>query len=131
MKVLILYPGKMPSSPLQIECFSDVWVYYLTNELKKHLTVETQQIPNRIDEHQLQQWFSNLNVNGYDAIIALGLRYFSTVPRHIGETLLKKLNRRGFLCQIHDGSRLDNDPVDITFTLKDDSHLYPFGSIDT
>ena len=128
MKVLILYPGKMPSSPSQIECFSDVWVYYLTNELKKHLSVETQQIPSKIDERQLHQWFNDLNVNGYDAIIALGLRYFSTVPRNIGETLLKKLKRQGFLCQIHDGSRLDNDPVDITFTLKDDSYLYPFGT---
>ena len=128
MKVLILYPGKIPASPRHIECFSDVWVYYLTNELKRHLAVDSQSIPSRLSEGELLKWFENLNVDEYDAIIALGLRYFSTVPREIGETLLKKLNRQGFLCQVHDGSRLNNDPVDITFTLKDDSTRYPFGS---
>lgn len=128
MKILILYPGKIPTSPAQIECFSDVWVYYLLNELRRHLTVDSRMIPSRLDEKEFLKWFEDLDVNDYDAVIALGLRYFSTVPREIGETLLKKLDHRGFLCQIHDGSRLNNDPVDITFTLKDDSDRYPFGA---
>ena len=128
MKILILYPGKMPASPSQIECFSDVWVYYLTNEIKRHVAADSLLVPGRLNEQELLKWFEDLNVDGYDAIIALGLRDFSTVPREIGETLLKKLNRQGLLCQIHDGSRLNNDPVDVTFTLKDDSNRYPFGS---
>ena len=128
MKILILHPGKMPASPSQIECFSDVWVYYLANELQRHLTVDSRAIPSRSSSDGFLKWFEDLNVSGYDAVIALGLRYFSTVPREVGETLLKKLDHRGFLCQIHDGSRLNNDPVDITFTLKDDSARYPFGT---
>jgi hypothetical protein len=103
-------------------------MYYLPTELKKHTQVVHQQIPTNLSESDLLRWFNNLDVKGYDAVIGLGLRYFSTVPRNIGEILLKKLGRRGLLCQIHDGSRLDNDPVDVTFTLKDDSHRYPFGS---
>ena len=126
MKILVLYPGKIPKSPREIECFSDVWVYYISTELKKYVEVELQKIPRSSSNAELLTWFQDLNVDGYDAVLALGLRYFSTVPREIGNTLIKKLNGRGLLCQIHDGSRLDNDPVDITFTLKDDSDRYLF-----
>jgi len=128
MKILVLYPGKMPAGPEQIECFSDVWVYYLSTELKRHAQVDLQKIPTVSSDTMLIDWAQNLDVGGYDAVIALGLRYFSTVPREAGETLRKKLNGKGLLCQIHDGSRLDNDPVDLTFTLKDDSDRYPFGT---
>lgn len=128
MKVLILYPGKMPASPDQIRCFSDVWVYYLASELKKHIDVDFQKIPDTALDNDLEKWFDDLDIKDYRAIIALGLRYFSTIPRKIGEKLRHRLGNNGFLCQIHDGSRLDNDPVDITFTLKNESEKYTFES---
>lgn len=128
MKILILYPGKIPSSPEQIECFSDVWVYYISTELKYHAQVDLQKIPTVSSDIMLINWARDLDVSGYDAVIALGLRYFSTAPKAVGEILRKKLHGKGLLCQIHDGSRLDNDPVDLTFTLKDDSDRYPFGT---
>ena len=128
MKILVLYPGKIPSGPDQIECFSDVWVYYLSTELVRHAQVDLQKIPTVPTDNMLIDWAQDLDVSVYDAVIALGLRYFSTAPKAVGEILRKKLHGKGLLCQIHDGSRLDNDPVDLTFTLKDDSDRYPFGT---
>lgn len=124
MNLLVLHPGKIPETPEKIGCFSDVWSYYLPRELRKHVKLDLRLIPATGD---LAKWAKQLDVAGYDAIIALGLRYFSTVPTEVGKILQDKI-APGFLCQIHDGSRLDNDPVDITFTLKDDSSRYPFDS---
>lgn len=127
LKILVLYTGKMPGSPEDIGCFSDVWNFYLVRELQKHVNLSTKQIPSGLDDQQLVQWFLDLDISGYDAVIALGLRYFSRVDRCIGEELKTRLYP-GILCQIHDGSRLDNDPVDVTFTFKNEDHRYPWGS---
>lgn len=126
MKILIIHTGAMPTGPEKISCFTDVWTYYLANELKKHLPVDIVQIPGRLSDEKLAEWFEGLDVQGYRAVIALGLRYFSSIPREIGESLRKRIYPGGFLCQIHDGSRLDNDPVDINFTLKEESDRYPW-----
>lgn len=128
MKILVLHPGAMPTGPEKIMCFSDVWAYYLTNEIKKYMPTDVMQIPSKLSDDALIEWFEQLDITGYRAVIALGLRYFSNVPRQIGENLRKRIKSQGFLCQIHDGSRLDNDPVDITFTLKNESARYPFES---
>lgn len=127
LKILVLCVGKIPQSLEDIRCFSDVWNFYLPQELRRHLDLSTEQIPLNLADDQLITWFDQLSVEGYDAVLALGLRYFSTVPTMIGENLKKRLYP-GFLCQIHDGSRLDNDPVDITFTLKNNSDRYPLNS---
>lgn len=121
--MLILSPGKTPASPNEIDCFSDVWSYYLIGELNKIVNLTTIKIP-AFKDAKLVEWFEGLDVARYDAVIALGLRYFSTIPEKIGRDLKKRVYP-GFLCQIHDGSRLDNDPVDITFTLKNESEKYP------
>ena len=126
MKILILHPGGMPASPEKISCFTDVWTYYLAAELKKHLSTDVVQIPSRLNDTELSAWFDSLDVKNYRAVIALGLRYFSTIPEDIGERFRKRLYPNGFLCQVHDGSRLDNDPVDINFTLKEESDRYPW-----
>ena len=126
MKILILHPGGMPTGPEKISCFTDVWAYYLPNELKKHIDTDVIQIPGRLTDNALAKWFDDLDIKNYRAVIALGLRYFSSVPKSIGEKLRERMSPHGFLCQIHDGSRLDNDPVDINFTLKDESDRYPF-----
>jgi hypothetical protein len=124
MKILLLHPGRIPQSCEDISCFSDVWAYYLAAELKRHAKLKLDMIPLTLKDQELVNWFAEMHVDSYDAVIAVGLRYFSTVPREIGEVLRKKLYP-GFLCQLYDGSRLDNDPVDITFTFRDDSSRYP------
>lgn len=127
MKILVIHPGIMPSDPADIACFSDVWSYYLPRELSRHIETDIMAIPSGLTQKALSDWFENLDIRGYRAVIALGLRYFSNIPKTIGQDLRERLKPHGFLCQIHDGSRLDNDPVDITFTLKQEDDKYPFG----
>lgn len=129
MKILALYPGIIPRSKSDLRCFSDVLGFYLLTELQRHVKLCSLEIPPL--DHQdgsLARWFRDLDLDDYDAVVALGLRYFSTVNAEIGRDLCRRMSGQGFVCQIHDGSRLDNDPVDITFTLKDDAHRYPFGT---
>jgi hypothetical protein len=121
MKFLLLYPNWQPKDVDDLKCFSDVWGYYLSKELSNHVDTTHAVIPGRLDEHELHTWFESLDVAGYDAVIALGLRYFSQIAKSTVEQLRKRVYP-GFLCQVYDGSRLDNDGVDITFTLKDESN---------
>ena len=126
MKILILHPGRMPAGPEQINCFTDVWTYYLVRELRRHLRIDVMAIPGALDQESLPKWLLDLEIQGYRAIIAMGLRYFSTIPRSTIEDFRDRVRAQGgFLCQMHDGSRLDNDPVDITFTIRDDTDKYP------
>jgi hypothetical protein len=129
MKFLLLYPDWRPGSIDKLSCFSDVWGYYLGQELSRHVSIAHQIIPRKLSDQELDQWFDDLDVSGYDAVLALGLRYFSQISQDITERLKKRLYP-GFLCQIYDGSRLDTDGVDITFTVKNDdaNHKYSFGS---
>lgn len=127
MKILILYPATVPQRIEDLYCFSDVLGYYLINELSRHVRVTVREVP-RLDADALLAWYEVLDVQGYDAVLALGLRYFSTVDPRIGRSLQARMWPHGFVCQVHDGSRLDNDPVDITFTMKDDSGRYHFGA---
>jgi len=129
MQILLLYPQRIADSLEKIRCFSDVWGYYLRKELSKHVKVESIVIPPNLPIDETARWFQDLDVTGYTAVISLGLRYFSDLPREITDDLRSRLFP-GFLCQIYDGSRLDNDGVDITFTIKNDdlNEKYTFGS---
>lgn len=129
MNFLLLYPDRRPNSIDHLKCFSDVWGFYLGQELSRHVSVTQKIIPPSLDDIKLGNWFDQLEVKEYDAVLVMGLRYFSHVPREITERLKKKIYP-GFLCQIYDGSRLDNDGVDITFTIKNDqeNENYSFGS---
>ena len=127
MNILVLYPGSVPQRTNDLSCFSDVLGFYLLRELRRHTQTRILEIP-RVDTPQLIAWFDQLDLTGVDAVLALGLRYFSTVDPCIGRALQTRMWPQGFVCQIHDGSRLDNDPVDITFTLKDESQKYHFAS---
>jgi hypothetical protein len=129
MKFLLLYPGWQPKDINNLKCFSDVWGYYLGKELSKHVDTTHTVIPGRLNDQELHTWFESLDVTGYDAVIALGLRYFSQITKSTVEQLRKRVYP-GFLCQVYDGSRLDTDCVDITFTIKDDSdnENYKFGA---
>ena len=117
MKILILCPGKIAKSLDQIRCFTDVLNYYLPLSLAKIVDTVTMPIPD-IDNDQLKKIFSTLEVDEYDAILTLGLRFYSKISAETTALLRDRFN--GLFCQVHDGTRLDNDPVDITFTFKND-----------
>jgi hypothetical protein len=118
MKILILCPGKIAKSLDQIGCFTDVLNYYLPKSLASIADTTIMSIPD-VDNDQLKKIFSTVAVDDYDAILTLGLRFYSKISPET--TALLRDRFRGLLCQVHDGSRLDHDPVDITFTFKDDT----------
>jgi len=118
MKILILCPGKLAQSLDQIGCFTDVLNYYLPKSLSKIADTTIVSIPD-VDNNRLKEIFSTIAVDDYDAILTLGLRFYSKISQET--TALLKDRFTGLLCQVHDGSRLDHDPVDITFTFKDDT----------
>jgi len=118
MKILILCPGKIAASRDEIKCFTDVLNYYLPKSLSTVADTVITQIPED-DNDQLKTIFAEIDVVGYDAILTLGLRFYSKISKET--TALLRDRYSGLFCQVHDGSRLDNDPVDITFTFKDDS----------
>jgi hypothetical protein len=119
MKILILCPGKIAKSLDQIRCFTDVLNYYLPKSLANVTDAVTMQIPD-VDNAQLQNIFSTLEVDQYDAIITLSLRFYSKISKET--TALLRDRFAGLFCQIHDGTRLDHDPVDVTFTFKNDNN---------
>jgi hypothetical protein len=118
MKLLIMCPGKIPGSTSDIECFSEVINYYLPKALSKAADTTTITIPAE-DGDNLRHVFSTMEVDGYDAIITLGLRFYSKISAETTKLLRSRFN--GLFCQVHDGSRLNYDPVNITFTFKDDT----------
>jgi uncharacterized ubiquitin-like protein YukD len=118
MKILILCPGKIAQSLDQIGCFTDVVNYYLPKSLSNIADTTVVAIPD-VDNDQLKKIFSTIAVDGYDAVLTLGLRFYSKISPET--TALLRNRFTGLFCQIHDGSRLDHDPVDITFTFKDDT----------
>lgn len=117
MKILLLCPGKIATSPEKICCFTDVLNYYLPPALSAIADTIVIGIP-EADNDQLKKVFSTIDVNGYDAILTLGLRFYSKISRDTTALLRDRFS--GLFCQIHDGTRLDYDPVDITFTFKND-----------
>jgi hypothetical protein len=118
VKLLIMCPGRVPRNTDDIRCFTDVINYYLPAELSNVANVTVVDIPSS-DNDNLQSIFRNICVDQYDAIVTLGLRFYSTISRETTTLLRDRFG--GLLCQVYDGSRYDYDPVDITFTFKDDS----------
>lgn len=116
MKLLIFCPGRILKSPSEISCFTDNLSFYLPLSLTKIANTTVVTIPDQ-DCEELRNIFSTIDVAGYDAIITLGLRYYSRIPRDTTNLLRNRF--AGLLCQVYDGSRQDKDPVDITFTFKD------------
>lgn len=120
MNLLILCPGTIPKTLEEIKCFTDVLNYYLPKSLSRvpDISVEVKTIPT-VDNEELKQLFSTMDVDNYSAIVTLGLRYYSKISKET--TALLRNRFKGLLCQTYDGSRFDHDPVDITFTFKDDN----------
>lgn len=128
MKILLLSPKtRIPKSKKDINSFTSVWCYYLYHEMKTFdVDIDFLAVPQFDTDTELQNWFDSLDISKYHGIVALGLRYFSQIPVEVGERLRERF--QGVLCQLYDGSRLDSDPVDITFTFRDDAWRYPLGS---
>jgi len=128
MKILLLSPKSgIPKSKKEVNSFTSVWCYYLYHELRTFdIEIDFLAVPPFDSDEELSQWFENLDVEKYHGIVALGLRYFSQLPQAIGQSLYDRY--QGILCQLYDGSRLDSDPVDVTFTFRDDDWRYPLGS---
>lgn len=132
MKILILCPGIIPKNRNEISSFYSLCNYYIPRSLKKISTCDTLAIPEpeEIFHEDIKRIFATYNFNDYDAIISLGLRYFSIIPANITSILRERY--KGIICQYYDGARIKKDPVDITFTMKNDyfsswiKHWYVF-----
>lgn len=124
MKILVLCPGKIPEKREDIRSFSDVLNYYLPKSLIKFANCDIKRIPLSKDIYadEIMKTFQGINFSRYDAILVLGLRFFSMQPKETIEYLRSRF--KGLICQTHDGSRRNLDGVDITFTFKDDTRLW-------
>jgi hypothetical protein len=118
MKLLIMCPGKIPGSTSDIECFTEVINYYLPQAVADIVDTTIITIPLDDGDH-LRHTFNTVDVREYDAIVTLGLRFYSKISADTTRLLRNRFS--GLMCQTHDGSRLNYDPVDITFTFKDDT----------
>ena len=120
MKILILCPGSIPKDQDEINSFYSLCNYYIPRSLKKISTCDTLAIPEpeEIFHEDIKRIFETYNFDDYDSIISLGLRYFSKIPANITSILRERY--KGIICQYYDGARIKKDPVDITFTMKND-----------
>ena len=124
MKLLVLCHGKIGKDKKDISCYSDVLNYYLPPSLSKYADcdIKTVSSDRNYNSGQLEKEINAINFSGYDVILVLGLRFFSKVPKHIIPNIRKRF--KGLICQTHDGSRFNNDQVDITFTTKNEDNKW-------
>ncbi|MED7820125.1 MULTISPECIES: hypothetical protein [unclassified Francisella] len=77
-------------------------------------------------DSELIQYFENLDISGYDCVLALGLRYFTTIPEKCSE-ILRNI-KKTLVAHMYDGGILDGGGADLVLTSKDDSSLYPINA---
>ena len=116
LSIIILTPGKQPSGIDDITCFSEVLNYYFPPALAQEALTTVYKIPLTING--FFEAIENIDFSGVDAVVTLGLRYYSRVPESVN---LIRQRFDGLLCQFHDGSRFDYDSVDLTLTFKNDT----------
>ena len=120
--LLITTPAK---DLFSINSYSDVVNYYIQKYFNTYnidydiFPMKTKKTDTDAD---LISIFNNLDVSSYDFVLALGLRYFTTIPSECGIALKKK---NTLVVQLHDGSLLDFEAADLTLTTRDDSSKYP------
>lgn len=133
MNILLLIPERMDWAEdiEQINGFTSMWAYHLQAELSKIATCETIRVPDpSLPKQSIDRAVEKLlsiDTKKYHGIIALGLRFFSHIPKELTALFTKSTN--AVVAQLYDGSRLDNDAVDVTFTFRDDAWRYPLGSV--
>ena len=125
MKILIICPGKIAKDKSQIKCYSDLLNYYLPKSLVSNADCDIKNIGISPSAHNIIKQLEDIPFNKYDAIVFLGIRFFSHQkyqPKKILDYLRSKF--KGLICQTHDGSRFNNDGVDITFTTKNEDKKF-------
>lgn len=121
MKLLIICPGKMAKDKSQIKCYSDLLNYYLPKALVSNADCDIKSISVTPNANNIINQLKEMSLDGYDAMVFLGIRFFSHQgyqPKKILDYLRGRF--KGLICQTHDGSRFNNDGVDITFTTKNE-----------
>lgn len=120
MRLLVLCPDCIPDCPELISSFVSCTNYFIPKSLSKFCDCDIKAIPlaNNRNFSEIKNFFYTQNLDDYDAILALGLRYFSFIPNEYKRTIRAKYN--GLICQIYDGARAKDDAIDITFTMKND-----------
>jgi len=132
MNILLLIPDRMswPENIQNINSFTSMWGYYLHDSLSKIATCELLTVPDpsasKSSIENVLKGLMDIDTRKYHGIIALGLRFFSYLPKD--QALPFVQFTRAAVAQVYDGSRLDNDAVDVTFTFRDDAWRYPLGS---
>lgn len=123
----ILLIGNHINTQDKIMNFTSVYSYYISMVLNliegMKVSFDSPKSLKNMPAKDIIEYYENLDVTPYDHIIALGLRYFDTIPKECGKILMKKV--KGCLGQLYDGSLLDSQPVHINFTTRDDSWKYP------
>lgn len=121
MRILII--GSEKKSPESILGYSDMWMHFLCDALKK-CGVELGWHRGWASTDSVTSYTESVltAAGGYDAILAPGVRYFTTIPPEVGGFLRRKFP--GVVAHIYDGSMLDCQQVDLTFTVRDDTWRY-------
>lgn len=126
MKIAILMSSD-PGSPSEIAGFTALWLYYLPRALEKAgVDIVKVLIPSNSKPDELVNFYKQVPIGEVDAILAMGLRYFTTVPKECYQALKERYPNLP-ICQIYDGSLLDSSGCDINFTMRNDDHRYPIG----
>lgn len=117
MKVMIFHPTSRGDLS-RIKSFGGVWAHYLERELS-NLGVEVVPVPwmrlRGLSDQDLIEYHHELDINGIDHILGLGIRYWSFLPAECGQVLRARLGRHQCLAQVHDVSLLNKTPADVTF----------------
>ena len=128
MKIAFL--GNEVKREEDIATFSQHWSFHLPREMVKlGCQYDIISLPAGFDslsENEKGKFLDDLDVSNYEHIIGLGLRLFSKMPIENTKNLRSRV--KGCLGHIYDGGLLDSYPVDLTFTFRNDDHLYPPGT---
>lgn len=121
MKILLL--GNDVKSREKISCYSDMQSYYLSRALTElGIGVFYHSIANINADEFVESVLASAAEYNVDHIVGLGIRLFDRNPHIIGAKLHKAF--KGLVCQIHDGSMLDDFPVDLNFCVKNDEYRF-------
>lgn len=123
MKLLII--GTPKNTAEEVKCYSDMWMHHLCAAFRNmgiELVFHREYKPGEEPISFADSVLSLVKVSCANAILSPGVRDFTRIPLSIGDRLR---NLAGVpVTQIYDGSLLDSAPVDMTFTVRDDTWKY-------
>lgn len=120
MKLLII--GRQKKSPDEVKCYSDMWMFHLCSAFRSlgiELAFHRGYAPDEDATAYADSVITLVKLSGANAILSPGLRDFTRIPLSIGSRLRELAGVP--VTQIYDGSLLDGAPVDLTFTVRDDT----------